>query len=50
MSTARSEMASLGTQTSALGAGGFTAAVSRTAATEEYTAAGAPLTQTITVS
>ena len=37
-----------GTQTSALAAGGFSTA--RTTATEEWTGAGAPTTQTITTS
>jgi hypothetical protein len=50
MSTARDELAGCGTtQASALGFGGyFPPAV--TAATEEWTGAGAPLTKTITVS
>jgi hypothetical protein len=38
-----------GTQTVGLGFGGFTATAA-TAATEEWTGAGAPLTKTITVS
>jgi hypothetical protein len=50
MSTARVSLGGAGTQTSALGFGGETSAPANTAATEEWTGAGAPLTQTITVS
>jgi hypothetical protein len=48
LNTARQQLASAGIQTAALGFGGYTTAA--TAATEEWTGAGAPLTQTITVS
>ena len=48
LATARESLAGCGTQTSALAFGGFITAA--TAATEEWTGAGAPLTQTITVS
>jgi hypothetical protein len=47
MSTARHRLGSAGTQASALGFGGGPPA---TNATEEWTGAGSPLTQTITVS
>ena len=48
MSTVRNSLAGAGTQTSALAFGGNIPPA--TAATEEWTGAGAPLTQTITVS
>jgi hypothetical protein len=47
LNTARRLLAGAGTQTAALAFGGFPPA---TAATEEWTGAGAPLTKTITVS
>jgi hypothetical protein len=50
MSTARVSLGGAGTQTSALGFGGETSAPAYTAATEEWTGAGSPLTKTITVS
>ena len=48
LNTARESLAGVGTQTAALGFGGYITAV--TGATEEYTAAGALVTKTITVS
>jgi hypothetical protein len=48
MNTARFNLVGAGTQTAALAAAGATPSI--TAATEEWTGAGAPLTQTITVS
>jgi hypothetical protein len=48
MGTARYSLGGAGTQTAALGFGGFTTANS--AATEEWTGPGAALTKTITVS
>jgi hypothetical protein len=47
--TARYGLAGAGTQTSALGFGGYTG-TTLLAATEEWTGAGAPVTKTITVS
>jgi hypothetical protein len=46
--TARRELTGCGTQTAALAFGGYD--YSNTAATEEWTGAGAPTTKTITVS
>jgi hypothetical protein len=48
LNTARIALGGAGTQTAALAFGGNTTTTS--AATEEWTGAGAPLTQTITVS
>jgi hypothetical protein len=48
MSTARRGLAGVGTQPAALAFGGYTTA--NTAATEEWTGAGSPLTKTITAS
>jgi hypothetical protein len=48
MATARKQLGGLGTQSSALGAGGETTVA--VATTEEWTGAGAAVTKTITVS
>jgi hypothetical protein len=48
LNTARASLAGAGIQTAALAFGGYTTTFS--GATEEWTGAGAPLTQTITVS
>jgi hypothetical protein len=50
MSTAKREPAGVGTQLSALAFGGFSPSTPASTATEEWTGAGSPLTQTITVS
>jgi hypothetical protein len=50
MSTARTGLGGAGTQLSALAFGGFSPSTPASTATEEWTGAGSPLTQTITVS
>jgi hypothetical protein len=49
LGTARYALGGAGTQTAGLAFGGYTG-TANSAATEEWTGAGAPLTQTITVS